>query len=530
MPGLSPAQPPARPALDLSHRLDVARAHARAAWRPAPAAPPARTVQARVEGELVVLSADGGELDGDWSDPAVVQRALFAVVEGLRRGQPTLDPHFIVVLSTFVVDAPVALYLPLANDVRGIGYRHLEPAEVFRFTPGRLDGVLFMNGVRLAEAPLAEALFLQELGHRWGVYARLPDPDGTRLLGRDCAHWSAFVRTPGSAMEGNPWVADGAGRFVAGVPDRVGYSDAGRYLMGLLPAAAVPPIVRIVDDGWPCFDARRMGVDNPRAAHPTWRTGEPAAAEGALEPIDWGEVVAHEGPRAPPWTSARRRWSAAFVLAARAVDDPATALPIVERARLRWSAAFEAATDTGADRLTLDTTLEAARLVNPPGTVPFGGRCLDPVDCAAEAPRCAPTAGGDRICTRGCADHGDCPASACCVALAAGDAVCAPTIDPCPAVDGPEAGPDGGPRDGGLRDGGLRDGALRDGGLRDDGLPLSASSARAEGCAVRGPSSADPSGPALLVLGLGWVLRRRRVGDAGRISRRRGRRCGPGWR
>lgn len=498
-----------------------------------PATPAIRAVQARVAGERVVLSADRGEFDGDWSDPAVVQRALFAVVEGLRRGQPTLDPHFVVVLSTFVVDAPIALYLPLANDVRGIGYRHLEPAEVFRFTPGRLDGVLFMNGVRLAETPLAEALFLQELGHRWGVYTRLPDPDGTRLLGRDCAHWSAFVRTPGSAMEGNPWVEDGPGRWFADVPDRVGYGDAERYLMGLLPAAAVAPLTRIVDDGWPCFDARRMGVDNPRAAPPTWRTGEPAAAEGDLERIGWDEVVAHEGPRAPPWTSARRRWSAVFVLATRAVDDPATALPIVERLRLRWSAAFEAATDTGADRLTLDTRLEAARLVNPPGTVAFGGRCLDPIDCAADAPRCAPTAGGDSVCTRGCAAHGDCPARACCVALGAGDAVCAPAVDPCPAVDGPDAEPDGGLRDEGLRDEGPTDAALEggpvDSGVDDRGLPEPAPPARPEGCAVRGPSSADPSALALLVLGLGWVRRRRRVGDA-RISRRRGRRCGSGWR
>lgn len=499
--------------------MQLARRYARDAFRPVRAGPSTAAVRASVEGEIVVLSADAGELDGDWSDPAVVQRALFTVVEGLRRSQPALDPHFIVVLSTFFVESPAALYLPLANDVRGIGYRHLEPAEVFRFTPGRLDGVLFMNGVQVADAPLAEALFLQELGHRWGVYVRLPDPDGTRLLGRDCAHWSAFARTAGSAMEGNPWVERAPGRFFADVPPAVGYGDADRYLMGLVPAAAVAPVARVSEAGWPCFAAQRMGVANPRAAAPTWRTGEAVEVDGRLESTAWAEVVAHEGPRDPSHAEARRRWSAVFVLAARAADDPAAALPIVEGARRRWSAAFARATATDAsDGLILETTLDAARLANPPGSVGLGGRCLDALDCAPSAPRCVATASGDHICTAACAAHAECAPGGCCVALTVGDAVCAPSADPCPAVDDPDAAiGDAGPADGSLLDGAPTDGESPDAGdaAPSDGLPADGGPTR------RAPSSCahtpvgvmprPPGAPGWLMLGwllLGWRVRR----------------------
>ncbi len=453
----------------------------------------------RIDGEVITLVADAGEFDGDWTDPAVVQRALFVVVEGLRRARPDLDPHFVVALSTFVVEAPAALYLPLANDVRGIGYRHLEPAEVFRFTPGRLDGVLFMNSVRGADAPTTTALFLQELGHRWGVYVRLPDPDGTRLLGRDCAHWNHFARVDGSAMEGNPWVANGNGRFEADVPPTVGYDPAQLYLMGALPAAAVSPTTLVSRVGGPCFQGLDGGAPNPRHRPPTWRTGEPATVESdATEQVPWDAVVAHEGPRRPAYGEARARWSAVFVLLAGPADDVPLAVELVDRARVGWGAAFAEATGAA---LTLDTTLAGAVLAAAPGSVGFGGRCLDAIDCVAEWPRCVPTASGDRICTAPCDGHGACGAGACCVAVA-DSAWCAPALDPCPAVD-----PEGGAGDMGAADAAVDQGPVDQGapadGLVDDGR------AAPRGCAQRPGRGPDAPTWALWAL-LGLLVSSRR--------------------
>lgn len=501
-----PLLPTGGPAIGLQERLEAARGHARRAWRPVGDGPSTRAVAGRIDGEVVTVVADAGEFDGDWSDPSVVQRALFVVVEGLRRIAPGIDPHFVVALSTFTVEAPTALYLPLANDVRGIGYRHLEPSETFRFTPGRLDGVVFMNTVRAADTPLTEALFLQELGHRWGVFVRLPEPDGTRLLGRDCAHWSHFVRAPGSAMEGEAWMAAGPGRFEAPVPAAVGYDPAQRYLMGALPADAVPSISLIEGDGWPCFDRLRMDRLNPRHLPPAWRTGLPSEAVGEAVSVPWSAVVEHEGARVPDHAASRKRWSAVFVLLANAADDPAPAAAIVDRARLRWRAAFAEA----ADGLTLDTTLEGAALVASPGSVGLGGRCLDAVDCAAEWPRCAPTESGDRVCTAACRDHADCGAGACCRAVSGGDAVCAPSVDPCPVVDLDAAGVAmdaslDAALDGSAVDGGLLDGSVPDGGVErgPDG---------SDGCAQR---PATPVGWPLWLLLLAAALARRGVGGRG---------------
>lgn len=495
----------------LSDRLEAARGHARRAWRPTDDRPSTHAVAHRIDGEVVTLIADAGEFDGDWRDPTVVQRALFVVVEGLRRARPDLDPHFVVALSTFTVEAPTALYLPLANDVRGIGYRHLEPAEVFRFTPGRLDGVLFMNTVRRVDDPQTATLFLQELGHRWGVYVRLPDPDGTRLLGRDCAHWNHFARAAGpamggSAMEGNPWVELGGGRFAAEVPPTVGYDPAQLYLMGALPAAAVPPITLVSDVGRPCFDGLGGGAINPRHAPPTWRTGERAEIESdGVETVPWQAVVAHEGPRRPSHGEARTRWSAVFVLLAGPADDPQPAIERVDRARLSWGARFTEATESA---LSLDTTLAAAAFVAEPGSAGFGERCLDPLDCAPDWPRCVPTATGDRICTARCAAHGDCGVGACCVATADG-AWCAPALDPCPTVDpGPDGGLDAGPSDMGgppPPDGGPTGGAWIDGRPNDAGPGQTP-----RGCAQRpGRSSPRPSAVGI-VLGLGLLFNARR--------------------
>ncbi len=66
------------------------------------------------------------------------------------------------------------------------------------------------------------------------------------LLGRQRAHWSYFVQSGGSPMEGNNWVEIGPGVFRADPPTRR-FSPVDLYFMGLLPASAVPPFFVIVN-------------------------------------------------------------------------------------------------------------------------------------------------------------------------------------------------------------------------------------------------------------------------------------------
>ncbi|MCA9538266.1 MAG: hypothetical protein KC620_05230 [Myxococcales bacterium] len=495
----------------------AARAGLVARLAAAEAAPRARRLDVEPQGEVIVVRATGGEFDGDWADPAVLERALFTLVDGVRQAQPGLDPHFIVILTTFPVAEPAAFYLPMANDVRGIGYRHLEASETFRFITGRLDGLIFANAVTAHagdRAALGRALFLQEIGHRWGVYVRLPDAAldlQTRLLGRDCAHWSHFATLGGSAMEGEDWRAVAPERWRAEVPTVIGYQAADRYLMGLLPIEAVPPVQLVSPEGWWCGDPDRGGVPNPRWAPPTWRTGEPASATGVAEMVDFAAVAESEGPRVPGFEASRRVFSAVFAVAARAADEVEPARAAADALRLDWTAAFAtaAAADT-ADGLRLASTLVAARLVVPPGSVPPGGSCLDRTDCATEDAVCVPDEREVGRCAPGCLTSADCPAEACCVGsprhCAASDAGCAPDGAP-PDGSLPEPAPDLGSLDAGA---GPLDATVHDA----DPAPGSTGS---DGCAMAAPR---PRAPAWwLAVGLALLSRRRRA-----------RRCGRGWR
>lgn len=315
-----------------------------------------------IHGALLVLRGDAGEFDGDWAAPRrsdglgpdgrehPFDRGLRNVVDGFAAAHPDRDPHFLTVLTTFGADRPAPLYLPLANDVTGIGWQHIVPGETFAL-PGRaLEGVVFMGPLGAfegARAPRGTSLFLQELGHRWGVFAHATDADGeltTLHLGRDCAHWSAFADSGDTALGGNTWrtSADGRWRPSGDVPR--GYHDLDRYLMGVLPAEAAAPMTVLRGPGWPCDEVERRGARNPAWADPVGLGGPTAAVEATPWTLRAQDLVAAEGPRRPDHTRARRTHRMAFVLVARP-DDPVddAAVARVDALRRRWEAAFEAA-------------------------------------------------------------------------------------------------------------------------------------------------------------------------------------------
>jgi hypothetical protein len=151
--------------------------------------------------------------------------------------------------------------MPLANDVRGIGYRHVVVGEeTFNSVPGlALDGILFMNSFRNyggQYAPIGRLTFNQELGHRWGSHVYFEDRNGpsTEMLGRDCSHWSFLMDSGNSAMEGNVWIDNGNRTFTTNTSFYdFGYSGLDRYLMGFAPAEAIAPWFFITDAGaWDC--------------------------------------------------------------------------------------------------------------------------------------------------------------------------------------------------------------------------------------------------------------------------------------
>ena len=167
-----------------------------------------------------------------------------------------------------------------------------------------------------------------EVGHRWLVNARFRDgaTTSTELLGRDQVHWSFFVDTDGSYLEGNDITPQADGRFrTTGASLR--YSALDQYLMGMRDASEVAPLF---------FVRNPTGTDTDPGQNPA--TG--VTFGGTRTDVTIGDVVAAIGdrnPRGTPWT---RPFREAFVyVTVGAPAEPANVAKI-ERIRAAWPAFF----------------------------------------------------------------------------------------------------------------------------------------------------------------------------------------------
>jgi len=395
---------------------------------------PIERVTAEDHGNVVVARGTNGELDVNWGNPRELQNALLSVVEAFYRTHPGKNPHFITVLTTFSVESPAAFYMPLYNDVHGIGYSHTVGRETFDSVPQlSVNGIIFMNGYRNylgQRAPLGRLTFNQELGHRWGAYVHFQDRggDSAELLGRDCAHWSFYADTENSAMEGNIWRDNGDRTFSTRTSFyNFGYSQLDRYLMGFAPAEAVDPWFLVADAGaWPCAEASRNGRYNPGWYPPIFGGvgQQQVTTRGTRVDVTLDDVVAAEGQRNPSFREARKVWSMVFVLAAKQndrVDD--SVISTIETLRRGWESQWEAdATEPGYEAPDLKTTLDGAdEPYDPPPDDPQGGDrlgdfCNSIDDCdARSATHCVGLGSGARVCTRTCEAAAGCPNAFCCV-------------------------------------------------------------------------------------------------------------------
>src|SRR3990172_632863 len=130
-----------------------------------------------------------------------------------------LEIDTIIVMSDFdqrLGDA-LAYYYPVCNEIRGTG-RGFGACNEYA-------GVIDMNasdkfppdysGGYSGNFSFFDVLG-QEVEHQVGAFVRLGDLD---LLGRSGSHWSFFLHTEGSVMEGNKWRDEGNGTFTAVDPD-----------------------------------------------------------------------------------------------------------------------------------------------------------------------------------------------------------------------------------------------------------------------------------------------------------------------
>jgi hypothetical protein len=283
----------------------------------------------------------------DELDPVAVTRKFYL-------GHPDDYQQIIVFTSRPLRSKDYYAYeLTIQNTDSGIGQDPSNAAADYG-SAGRLESFVTMDFVlKYPDDPFQLTLGTnntlsimgQEAGHRWGAYARFRDgaSNSDELLGRDNAHWSFFLDSDASHMEGNDIADLGGGQFRT-VAATQRYSPLDQYLMGLRPAAEVPPFFFVRSPTSPSGGPAPDRADAPKVD---------VSFNGTRRDVTIDDVIAALGPRNPP-PGPRPPWRQIFVYIDAGLTDPAVALAKIDRIRTAWETFFAQSTD---GRRTVDTHL-----------------------------------------------------------------------------------------------------------------------------------------------------------------------------
>ena len=307
---------------------------------------------------------DNGPIDGALAEIFSASRSLdtFASAQKFYRNHD--DAYdFLVVFNAVglgVGGTAFAFELNVRNEVLGIG-ELLGGRAVVDFGPQfgsarRLQS--YMNMGPLTNYPddpttqiftLGEnntlSVITHEAGHRFLSYVEFIDPaTGLRsadLLGRQGAHWSFFLNTDASVLEGNR-IEDRAmmtPRFLT-TGTVAHYSELDQYLMGFRSADEVTPTF-LVDQPANFQQGTRSAASAPQ-------TG--ISFDGERKEITVDMIIDAEGERIPDASVSQRKFNFAFILLVDADSEPSEAdLEKLDNIRAAWEPFFEQAADMRAD-------------------------------------------------------------------------------------------------------------------------------------------------------------------------------------
>lgn len=283
----------------------------------------------------------------------------------------------LVIFANFVhgMGNNFAFFHPVRNTVAGLGRpvgdSPLTGQAAFG-SAGRLMGFLNMNRLALypadpnttfADTNNSLDLMGQESGHMWmSSVCSNSATCGTNnepLLGRDNLHWSFFLDTDASDMEGNNWRQDTTTTFTSDEAT-ARYSALDQYLMGLRTAGEVPDFFYIATPADPCFSF----LFNPpppqggRACPPVLNQN----ITGTRTNVTIGTIQTVNNPRNPAagysTVNTGTVLRQAFILLIQSgATAPQADLDKIEAIRAAWVAYFTTATG---GRGTVDTSLGTA--------------------------------------------------------------------------------------------------------------------------------------------------------------------------
>jgi hypothetical protein len=265
---------------------------------------------------------------------------LVATARRFYETHPDGYDQLVIWTDVAVTEDAFAFQTTVANEIRGIGLDVFDQSRAFG-SGGRLRSVVMMDTLGKYPADpqtrfLGEnntvSLLGQETGHRWLAFLKFRDHNGQEseeLLGRDESHWSFFMDSDASVMEGNDIEDLGGGAFrTAATVQR--YSRLDQYAMGYVSESQVPAFFYVENPS---------NVVPSREREDAPRTG--VTFNGTKRTVLIQDVVAVMGSRepSPSQTSRIHRQAFIFVLSSGRTLDPAQADKI-DRIRREWETFF----------------------------------------------------------------------------------------------------------------------------------------------------------------------------------------------
>ena len=183
----------------------------------------------------------------------------------------------------------------------------------------------------------------QEALHVYGAFIYSEPAD---LLGRGEAHWSFFLQTYGSVMEGNLWIDNGNGTFTTAptASQFDGYSQLDQYLWGVRAADELTDPIFLIGN-----PTNVPGGGDSTSPLGSFTTG------GTRVDISPADIESFNGPRDPASPSAPREFSMAFILVVPPGGPSAPDLAMVQDFRTSWETFFMEETD-GRGRMHTDAS------------------------------------------------------------------------------------------------------------------------------------------------------------------------------
>ncbi|MGE5812991.1 MAG: hypothetical protein ACM36C_00750 [Acidobacteriota bacterium] len=296
-------------------------------------------------------TAGGGAAVGErFSDSS--QLDTVAVAKRFYQDHPDNFDQLVMWTDTRLQRTSFAYESTVKNQVRGLGIDVYDIASEFG-SGGTLRSVVAMDALtKYPDDPTVRTLgqnntlsiLGQETGHLWLAYLNFRNASGVRsdaLLGRDQAHWSFFMDSDGSVMEGNDWEDLGGGKFVTHDPVKR-YSRLDQYAMGLVGAGDVPPFFYIESP----VNTNKAADDAPISAG--------FNLTGTRRDVLIQDIIAAMGSRSPGPDQSPKVHRQAFIYVITTANPAAGQVEKLERIRAAWEPFFFEATER---RMTLTARL-----------------------------------------------------------------------------------------------------------------------------------------------------------------------------